>query len=271
LVELDPVDRLVPARIAERLSTRRFGRRIYYYPEADSTNRVAVELIRRGEPEGCLVVADFQSAGKGRLGRAWTSPPGRDLLFTLILRPDESVGNVLPVTLVLALAAASRLSEDLGVNVGVKWPNDVVTAGGKIGGILAEKPSNSTGSAALAVGIGINVNSREDDFPPEYRARAVSCETLTSATRDRAMVLGGLLSAMEDLYDRFCEEGFSPIRPLYEDRLFIRGRRVTYKRAGKEHSGLVDGVENDGALRVKPDGPDLAPDLLYGEEVISLP
>jgi BirA family transcriptional regulator, biotin operon repressor / biotin---[acetyl-CoA-carboxylase] ligase len=268
---LDPVDRLVPARITRRLSSRRFGRRIYYYPETDSTNRVAVELIRRGEPDGCLVVADFQTAGRGRLDRVWNSPPGKDLLFTLILRPGETVGNVLPVTLVLALAAASSLSEYLGADVGVKWPNDVVTAGGKIGGILAEKPSIPDTSAALAVGIGINVNSLENDFPPEYRGRAASCATQTSVFRDRAEVLAELLVAMEDLYDRFCKNGFAPLRPLYEDRLFIRGRPVTFERTGTQHSGLVEGVENDGALRVKTGSPDSAICLLYGEEVISLP
>ncbi len=268
---MEPVDRLVPARITERLTTRRFGRRIYFYPQTDSTNRVAVELIRRGEPDGCLVVADYQTAGRGRLDRVWNSLPGKDLLFTLLLRPDKSVSDVLPVTLVLALAAASSLSDDLGVNIGVKWPNDVVTADGKIGGILAEKPSMPDASTAVAVGIGINVNSRKNDFPPECRETAVSCATLTSANHNRATILAGLLVAMEDLYDRFCREGFAPIRPLYEDRLLIRGRPVTFERAGTVHSCLVDGVENDGALRVRSAGRDSDPLLLYGEEVISLP
>jgi BirA family biotin operon repressor/biotin-[acetyl-CoA-carboxylase] ligase len=255
--------------LTEILSTGRFGRRVYYYPETDSTNRVAVELIRRGEAEGCLVVADHQTAGRGRLDRVWSSPPGRDLLFTLLLRPERPAGGALPVTLVIALAAAAHLAKITGTDIGVKWPNDIVTGGAKLGGILAEKPSLPDGSTALAVGIGINVNSTQDDFPPEIRGRAVSCLTLSGSTHDRAEVLSGLLEAMEHLYDRYCHEGFSGIRPLYEDRLFIRGKRVTFERGGARYEGVVEGVEIDGALRVRPGGKSAAPVLLYGEEVIS--
>jgi BirA family biotin operon repressor/biotin-[acetyl-CoA-carboxylase] ligase len=255
--------------LTELLSARRFGRRVYYYPETDSTNRVAVELIRRGEAEGCLVVADYQTAGRGRLDRVWTSPPGRDLLFTLILRPDTGPVGALPLTLVIALAAAGHLSEVTGSDIGVKWPNDIVIGGAKLGGILAEKPSLPDGATALAVGIGINVNSRPDDFPPAYRDRAVSCSSLSGAAHDRADVLAGLLGAMENLYDRFCAEGFSGIRPQYENRLLMRGERVTFERGHTRYEGLVEGVENDGALRVRPEGKNTTPLLLYGEEVIS--
>lgn len=262
-------DRLVPARISELLTTRRFGRRVYYYPETDSTNRIAVELIRRGEEDGCLVIADYQTAGRGRLDRAWTSPPGRDLLFTLILRPGESVGNVLPVTLVLALAAARGLSGLTGAEVLVKWPNDVVTPDGKIGGILAQQPSVGGSGRAIAAGIGINVNSRRDDFPHEYRDGVVTCAMLSGATLDRARVLCDLLREMEDLYDGFCENGFSGIRPQYERRLNLLGETVGFDRSGGRVEGVVDGVANDGALRVLPAGEDGGAVLLYGEEVVS--
>lgn len=266
---MGPVDRLVPARLTEILSTRRFGRRVYYYPETDSTNRVAVELIRGDEVEGCLVVTDHQTAGRGRMNRVWTSPPGVDLLFTLILRPDTSAGGALPVTLVIALAASEVLSEITGKDVGVKWPNDIVTAGAKLGGILAEKPSLPGGATALAVGVGINVNSRPDDFLPEYRDRATSCGMLSGSAHDRAELLSNLLGAMEHLYDRFRKEGFSGIRPMYEDRMAIRGVTVTFGRGAARRAGVVEGVENDGALRVRPEGENRAPLLLYGEEVIS--
>jgi BirA family biotin operon repressor/biotin-[acetyl-CoA-carboxylase] ligase len=269
---LDPGDRLFPPRVTERLRTRRFGRRIYYYPETDSTNRVAVGLIARGEVEGALVVADFQTAGRGRLGRAWSSPPGRDLLFTLVLRPGETAAALLPVTLVLASAIASCLSDLLRVEVGVKWPNDVVTAGGKIGGILAEKPARTggAGAGALAVGIGLNVNSERDDFPAAYRDRAVSCRTVTGTEHDRADVLCRVLGVMEDRYADFCNRGFAKLRGRYEARLFMRGKRVSFERGGETVSGVVEGVAEDGALRVAPGRSGGASMLLYGEEVTPL-
>lgn len=263
-------DRLLPSRIRGLLRTRRFGRRVYYYPETTSTNDVALGLARAGEPEGTLVVADHQSRGRGRLHHTWSSRTGEDLLFTLILRPASPPPQLLPITLVFASAVAAYLDGRLPGPVMVEWPNDLVTAGGKIGGILAEGAVSGPDNTFVVVGVGINVNSRADSFPDELTGRAASCRTLSGETWDRADLLAGVLEGMERDYGRFVGGGFAAMKREYESRLAFLGRTVSYSRGGKPVVAKVEGVEDDGALRVVS-GEDGSVIRLYGEEVNATP
>lgn len=263
---MSTVDLLLPSRIKEFLTAGRFGRRIYYYPETDSTNRVALDLARNGEPEGTMVVTDYQSSGRGRLDHSWSSPAGKDLLFTLVLRPAGEPTFVLPITLVFSAAASMALSRALGIDVAVKWPNDMIAGGGKIGGILAEGSTVPERSSFVALGTGINVNTVKRDFPPGIRDRAVSCRSVSGRTWDRARVLADVLDEMEAQYVRFQKEGFSAVRASYEEKLAINGRRVSFEQNGARLRGTVDGVNDDGALRLIPlDGGELV--ALYSGEV----
>jgi len=257
---------MLPSRIRERLVTRQFGRRIYYCPETDSTNRVAMALARAGETSGTMVLADFQTHGKGRLDRTWVSRPGEDLLFTLVLRPDGPPGPVLPVTLVFSAAISASLSGRLGVDVGVKWPNDMMVGGEKIGGILAEGAAVPGGQTYVVVGVGVNVNSTRGNFPDEVGERAVSCRSLTRRKWDRAAILADMLLSMEDDWDRFRRDGFGALREEYERNLVLRGKRVSFDSGGERVTAMVDGVEDDGALRVCGENDDRKRSL-YGEEV----
>ncbi len=244
----------LPADLARHLATARLGRRVYFYPETDSTNDVAIELARRGEPEGTLVVADHQRRGRGRGGNSWSSPPGRDVLCSLILRPDADARAALAVTLVAAAALSVGLSKLLDVTARVKWPNDVIVGEGKIAGILAESATSGGRVDHVVVGMGINVNSLGEDFPEDLRGRAASCRSLTGEPWDRSLVLADVLGAIEAYYDRFRREGFVPLTGFYESRLWQLGRRVAFERAGARETGVVLGVAGDGALRVELDG-----------------
>lgn len=263
---MDPNEMLLPSVLRRRLKTRLLGRRVYYYPEVDSTNRVAVDLARCGEPEGTLVLTDYQTKGRGRADHTWSSPPGKDLLFSLVLRPDGEPGFVLLSTLAFSVAVAEALTETFGFYAGVKWPNDIYTREGKIGGILAERVVAAGGKAFVVVGIGLNVNSVKNDFPPAFRDRAVSCRVLAGRTVDRPALMGTVLAALETCYDTFRDRGFAAFKPAYERLLVINGWRVWFDRSGRRLAGTVEGVQDDGALLVRLGGGD-EPLALYNETV----
>jgi BirA family biotin operon repressor/biotin-[acetyl-CoA-carboxylase] ligase len=264
----ESIDRLLPARVKKRLTTGRFGRRVYYYPELGSTNRAAMDLARGGESEGTVVVTDFQTAGKGRLDHTWSSPPGKDLLFSLLLRPSGPPDTLLPITLVVSLAVADVLSGALGEDVGVKWPNDMIAPHGKIGGVLALAGTVPAGESIVVVGVGINVNSKGEDFPADLRGRAASMYTVAGESWDRAEVLATVLKGLEEHYDIFEREGFAALRTPYEKKLTILGRRISFERASGRGGGVVRGVGGDGALYVDAFGEgEEQPLILYNEEI----
>jgi len=257
----------LPADVQRRLATARLGRRIYFYPAVGSTNDVALELARSGEPEGTVAMTDHQVTGRGRRGHTWSSPAGRDVLMSLVLRPGSDARAALPVTLVAALSISVVLSKLLDVEVGVKWPNDVMCERGKLAGILAESSSSSAGLLHLVVGCGINVNVRAEEFPAALERPAASCHTLTGHDWNRADIAADVLGTIEAYYDRLVRDGFGPLRTAYEARLMHMDREVAFEQRGVRASGLVRGVAEDGALRIDMNGEET---LLYGESIEAL-
>jgi len=244
-------DDLLPRGIQRRLETRALARRIYYLHEVDSTNRIAAELARAGEPHGTLVVTDYQTKGRGRWNRTWESPAGRNLLFSLILRPGVGAHTVLPVTLVFSTALAETLSTIVGRDAGVKWPNDVVVEGRKISGILSEGASRAGVAVFVVVGIGINVNVGSEEFPERIRDRSCSCSSLTGREWKRADLLARVLSSLERVYDEFVQKGFGKMAARYTSRLTILGKPIRFEKAGLETAGTVVDVGADGSLVVE--------------------
>jgi BirA family biotin operon repressor/biotin-[acetyl-CoA-carboxylase] ligase len=259
-------DGLLPADIEPHLQTREFGRRLYYLPEVDSTNRLAREMVDQGARHGAIVVADYQQQGRGRHGRVWSSPRGRNLLFSIILRPDMAASDVLPVTLAFSLAIADVLDKRCGCDTRVKWPNDVMMDGGKICGILSESSSLAGRASWVIVGIGVNVNITADEFPPDMPVPGRSCYTALHRQTPRAPLLAKLLQSLEREYARFSADGFGPVRERYCERLATRDGVITFERRGKAMRGVVLGIEVDGALTVrKEDGEETK---LYDEEIM---
>lgn len=258
----------LPAEVQRVLATARLGRRIYFHPDIESTNDAALELARAGEVEGAVVMADHQRAGRGRRGHAWSSPPHRNLLMSVILRPETDLRGALPVTLVAALSVSVALSKLLDVEMAVKWPNDVVCDGGKIAGILAESSATAGGLSFVVLGIGVNVNARADEFPRGMPYPAASCLTLTGTEWDRAGMAADVLGTIEAYYDRFLRDGFAPLRSAYEARLRHLGAPVAFERGGARAHGVVLGVDPDGALRIGLDGGEEI--LLHSETIEAL-
>lgn len=242
---------LSPARIRERLESTVFGRRLYYLPEVDSSNRIAKTLARQGERHGTVVITDYQTAGRGRRERTWTSPPMRNLLFSLILRPQRPAAEVLPLTLAFSLDVADVLAARCGHAVGVKWPNDVVAQEGKLSGILSESSTRAGDTTFVVVGIGVNVNMRPEDFPREMPQGGASCFMLTGSEHDRTGLLSELLAALENGYQRFIADGFAASVERYTQRCVTIDREV---RFGGGVRGRAIAVRDDGGLVVAQPG-----------------
>ncbi len=243
---------ILPRDVQTLLNTSSFGRRMYYLDIVDSTNRLARDLAAAGEPDGAVVVADFQTEGRGRHGRRWVSPRGTNLTFSLILKPDRPLADVLPITLAFSVAMAEALTERLGSRVGVKWPNDVVAPSGKLCGILSESSTRAGRTDFVVVGVGINVNMKPEQFPGN--TRAASCLSLSGAVHERKEVLADVLDRLEQTRDAFLHDGFTGMVERYTARLSLIGQTVSFARRGGAETGDVAGVRPDGGLVIRVDG-----------------
>jgi BirA family transcriptional regulator, biotin operon repressor / biotin---[acetyl-CoA-carboxylase] ligase len=261
-------DRLYPEEIQYGLATRWLGHAIHYFDETDSTNRVALDLARAGAAHGTAVVAEGQTAGRGRLGRRFHSPPYQNLYTSIVLRPDLDLPDAPAWTLASAVAVADAVAETIGdaasfaqraegerrpedVPVEIKWPNDVLVDGRKVSGILLELAAEATRVAFLVLGIGVNLNVDPATFPEEFRASATSLCARVGRPIDRAAFTRALFAALERVLDACAASGFRGILPRFECRFRMRGRRVRVRdMGGGEQEGIVHGIDEDGALRL---------------------
>lgn len=245
-------------RLSAVLTTRWLGRGYEWWPACASTNDLAGERARAGAPAGLVIAADQQTAGRGRLGRTWHSPPGANLYLSILLRPSRPPPEIPPLTLLAGGALASALGS-LGFAPRLKWPNDVELveeseAGRrrKVAGILTEMSSAGERALHVVVGVGLNVNGF--DFPPEIAARATSLRRAAGGRPlDRATVLGTFLNHLEPLLDEYERRGPSVAIAAFEAHAALPAPcRVT--APGRPHErleGVALGVDPDGALRLR--------------------
>jgi len=242
-------DRLGPAELAPHL--RGSWRRVEWHEETDSTQRVGRDLARAGAPEGTIVIADRQTAGRGRLGRTWHSPAGLNLYCTILLRPPLAPAAVPQLALVAGLAAAAAIADEIGRWPAIKWPNDVLVDGRKVVGVITEMESELEQVAHVLLGIGVNLNAPRDAFPPELQRKATSLLLATGRRVDRAAFTGRLLAALEARYGRFVRGGFASVRAEWEAHSSLTDADVRVVGPEGAVAGRVLGVDTDGALRVR--------------------
>ena len=252
-------DRLYAEEVQPRLATRWLARRFVWLDSTDSTNRVAAELAREGAEHGTTVVAEGQSAGRGRLGRSFFSPPYANLYTSIVLRPNLDTARA-PTTI---LAAAVAVAESVAASVGdpaaveIKWPNDVLLGGLKTSGILMEMGAEATRVRHLVLGIGVNLNVDRALFPDEFRALATSIASHRGAPVDRVDFAARLYDNLEAVLDRHAQGGFDAVRADFEARFQMRGRRVRVLDAigagAAAVEGVATGIDADGALLVRRD------------------
>lgn len=247
-------DRLYAEELLPGLHTRWLGRRLHHFEETDSTNRVALELAREGVPHGTAVIAEGQTAGRGRLGRSFFSPPRRNLYTSIVLRPQISTALAPTLILACAVGVAEAVAAEVGDRdrVDVKWPNDVQIDGKKTSGILVELGAEATRVAFCVVGIGVNLNVDPAEFPDEFRDRATSLSAACGRRIDRVAFTQRLYTELEDVLDAHAAGGYEAIQPRFDALFRMTGRRVRVRDLdGSETDGVVSGVEADGALRLE--------------------
>jgi BirA family biotin operon repressor/biotin-[acetyl-CoA-carboxylase] ligase len=248
-------DRLYPEELRSGLATRWLAREIHWFEETDSTNRVAGDLARAGASHGTTVVAEGQTAGRGRLGRRFFSPPHRNLYTSIVLRPRLGLAEAPLVILAAATAVAESVAAWAGTEtVSIKWPNDVQIRGLKTSGILMELHAEATRVGFLVLGIGVNLNADPAGFPEEFRARATSLAAQTGAAVERAAFARHLYGTLEDVLDAHADRGLDGFRERFEPFFRMAGARVRVADAeGRETAGRVLGVAPDGSLRLRDD------------------
>jgi BirA family biotin operon repressor/biotin-[acetyl-CoA-carboxylase] ligase len=243
-----------PYQAIERGGPGEIGWRIHYFESIGSTQVQAGELAARGAAHGTVVIAEHQSAGRGRMNRRWHSPPGVNLYISIILRPQMVPEALPPLSLVAGLALAEAVESVVPGMVGLKWPNDLWLGRKKAGGIIAETVTERGRIAAVILGIGINVNLASHDLPPELRATATSIQAATGAKCDRIALASALFSRLNNRYMEAESCGFGPIRPLWENYSALTGTRVTVVSGAGRQSGVVRGIDPEGALLIEDRG-----------------
>ena len=231
------------------------GYHVLYQEKTDSTNVWAGRLAREGAPSRTLVCADMQTDGRGRRGRRWESPPGESLYMTLILRPDFCPQQASMLTLVTGLSVAQALCAMTGLEALLKWPNDVVSGGRKVCGILTEMSAELDCIHYIVMGMGINTGQRE--FPEELREKATSLLLECGRPVNRCRLAAAVLEEFEGLYARFLEDGdLRGLAAEYNSRLAGLGREVRILDPAGAYTGVSRGIDEEGGLLVEMDGGD---------------
>ena len=236
------------------MDTKWAGHPVSFYETINSTNLRAKLDADNGAPEGALIVADMQTAGRGRRGRTWSSPAGVNVYFTLILKPDYTPDKASMVTLVMAMAVTEGIRETCGVEAGIKWPNDIVVNGKKVCGILTEMSVEKDFIHYVVIGDGINVGLQE--FAPEIADVATSLQAECGRKVPKATLVANIMKAFEKYYDRFREKtDLSGLTKSYNAMLVNRGREVRVLDPKGEYCGVSGGINDAGELLVElPDG-----------------
>lgn len=246
-------DLLLAADIANGLKCQLVGQSVISLPEIDSTNARARQLAEEGAHEGTVVVADRQSAGRGRLGRRWESPAGVNLYCSILLRPKIPVQQAPQLTFLSAVAVAETLNKVCHLSAKVKWPNDILVNGAKIAGLLNEMNAETEQIHFVILGIGVNLNMIEEQFPEELKYPVTSAFLETGKSVNRLIFLQELLQCLDRYYSEFLLEGFVPIRRRWEKLCNMMNMQVEVDLGNGILCGTVVGLDTEGALRVQLD------------------
>ncbi len=245
-------DILTPDMLRQRLKGSLFGKRIHHFFKVDSTNRVALELAHAGEPEGAVVLAEEQTAGRGRAGRTWHSERAVGIYVTLVLRPKLAPVQAPLLTMMAGLSAYTAIQTHSGLVVDLKWPNDLLIRGKKVGGILTEMHAEPAQVRFVIVGIGLNVN--QEKFPGELGSVATSLRIESGRPQSRLELLVRLLREFENDYNRFLTEGSAAVIERFTKvSSYAQGKRVRVSNGKDAFTGVTAGLGPEGLLQVQRD------------------
>lgn len=235
--------------ILRDLATKKIGRKIYVFETIDSTNLCAKTLARAGADDGTVVVADYQTSGRGRLGRSWDATPGSSILFSTVLRPHLREAHAGLLTFFAAVSVARAVEEQTRLPVECKWPNDLLLNGKKFCGILLENSFNGSTLDHSVAGIGLNVE--HNAFPGELRHRATSISNESGRKEDRLQLFRRILDQMDQLYPEIASESFERIVDEWRSRCGMFGHAVKVLQNEKKVEGSAVGLSPEGGLILK--------------------
>ncbi|MCR4438373.1 MAG: biotin--[acetyl-CoA-carboxylase] ligase [bacterium] len=251
-MNLSPRVALDKARLATLLKTKHLGRAAQFFSSVASTNEVARELAQRGAPHGYLVSACAQTAGRGRAGRTWYSAPGAGLWFSLVLRPTLAPQRCGLISLAAALAVAEAIAKITGIKAQLKWPNDVLVAGKKLCGILAETELIGDRLKFAVLGVGINTNrAHAQRMPRHIQATATWLSDHTSTLPDEMALLASILGAVEKRWEELEAGHLARLLRAWRTRCMHLGKPVRIVEPHSTLQGVAEDIAEDGALLLR--------------------
>lgn len=260
---IESPDILTKEELASMIDTDWAGQTIYYFDQTDSTNIRAKQLGEEGAPHGTLIVAGQQNAGRGRRGRTWESPPGVSIYMSIVLRPEMAPVKAPMLTLVMALGAADSLKECTGLDVQIKWPNDIILNGKKLAGILTEMSTEMDYINHVVIGVGINVNT--EWLPEELEGKATSLRLETGRIIRRSEMIASIMKEFEKNYQLFIEtQGLWQMQEKYNSLLVNREKEVRILGVKEEYTAYALGINEKGELLVRRDNGEIEA-VLAGE------
>ena len=260
-------DLLVPGLLKKHLGDGQIGHKVVHYFRADSTNTIALQMASEGAAHGTVVVAEEQTAGRGRFGRVWYSEKSTGIYTSIILRPPLAPSVAPVLTLLAGLAAREGIERATGFAADIRWPNDLLLDGKKLCGILTEMSAEVDRLHAVVVGIGINVN--HSDIPEELRSIATSLRLEGGKVYSRAQILAALLKQMEQFYGLLLKEGNESItRRWARASSYARAKRIRVSTGREQFEATTDGLDVSGSLRIRRD--DCREELLVAGEIVEV-
>lgn len=240
--------------IKQYLHTEKYARQLVSLDSCTSTQKVANEWLLTNSYDGLLIVSEEQTDGKGRLNRSWNSTKGKGLWMSWVIKPNILPHESPPVTLVAALAVAKAIQKITSIQVDIKWPNDLLIDGKKLGGILTELQSTPEQIEAIIVGIGLNVNHQLEDFEPSIQQFATSLALHQETVINRPELLAEIAYQLEHAIQQFEAEGFAPFREQWTQHSQMIGKEITAQTVRETIEGVAVGINEYGALLVETSG-----------------
>jgi BirA family biotin operon repressor/biotin-[acetyl-CoA-carboxylase] ligase len=228
--------------------TGNIGRNIFFYDTVGSTNSVAAGFAEKGTAEGSVVLADCQETGKGRLGRKWVSPPGVNIYMSIILRPEIEPKHVTLITIMAAVACAIALRKVTGLNIAIKWPNDLTVSDKKIGGILTETKIEQDRIIFAIVGIGININIDINAFPEDVKKIATSAKNETGKQYSRTETITMILNEIDYWYGNLKSTGQKILLSQWQKLATTLGKTVKVTTGKETFTGSAESIDDEGML-----------------------
>lgn len=245
-------DLLVPGLLKRELGDGQIGHKIVHYFRADSTNTIALQMAAQGAAHGTVVLAEEQTAGRGRFGRVWYSERSSGIYASIILRPPLAPSVAPVITLMAGVAAREGIERATGLAPDIRWPNDLLLGGRKLCGILTEMSAEVDRLHAVVVGIGINVNHSQ--IPGELASIATSLRLQGGKAYSRVQIMAALLRHMEQNYQALLTEGNESItRRWAAASSYAKGKRMRVSTGREEFHAITDGLDANGALRIRRD------------------